>query len=352
MPKPLSLPFDPIARADELWKQRWGTVPSMSAITSIMRAQQILLAEVDAVVKPYGLTFARYEALVLLTFSKAGELPMSKIGERLRCTPPRSPTPWTGWCASGLVAKRPNPNDGRGTLAVITDKGREVVEAATRDLMAMDFGLGCTTRRSAGRSSRCCGRCGWRRTTSRTDRRGGSGPGQDRPKTGGYARPHEKERADPLSRPGLRHRCPAGAAVPEHDRQVRPGRGRRRGLHPRHRHRARLAVRPLPGLRLRPGLQGEVAVGKLLWVLLAGTIPTAAFFVERKVSHEFAGRTEGTAPAPVRGVRLRRPSRRDPTAGRGRPRDVCSRACERSRACGCAASARTGTPWCGSYGVP
>ena len=87
MPKPLSLPFDPIARADELWKQRWGAVPSMAAITSIMRAQQILLAEVDAVVKPYGLTFARYEALVLLTFSKAGELPMSKIGERLMVHP-------------------------------------------------------------------------------------------------------------------------------------------------------------------------------------------------------------------------------------------------------------------------
>jgi DNA-binding MarR family transcriptional regulator len=43
---------------------------------------------------------------------------------------------------SGLVAKRPNPNDGRGTLASITDKGREVCEAATRDLVAMDFGLG------------------------------------------------------------------------------------------------------------------------------------------------------------------------------------------------------------------
>lgn len=75
MPKPLRLPFDPIARADELWRQRWGPVPSMAAITSIMRAHQILLAEVDAVLKPYGLTFARYEALVLLTFSKAGSCP-------------------------------------------------------------------------------------------------------------------------------------------------------------------------------------------------------------------------------------------------------------------------------------
>ncbi|MFJ3638427.1 MarR family winged helix-turn-helix transcriptional regulator [Streptomyces sp. NPDC090108] len=142
MPKPLGLPFDPIARADELWKQRWGGVPSMAAITSIMRAQQILLAEVDAVVKPYGLTFARYEALVLLTFSKTGALPMSKIGERLMVHPTSVTNTVDRLVRSGLVAKQPNPKDGRGTLAVITNKGREVVDDATRDLMAMDFGLG------------------------------------------------------------------------------------------------------------------------------------------------------------------------------------------------------------------
>ncbi|MEU0804534.1 MarR family transcriptional regulator [Streptomyces sp. NPDC005970] len=142
MPKPLSLSFDPIARADELWKRRWGSVPSMAAITSIMRAQQILLGQVDAVVKPYGLTFARYEALVLLTFSQAGELTMSKIGERLMVHPTSVTNTVDRLVKSGLVAKRPNPNDGRGTLASITDRGREVVEAATRDLMAMDFGLG------------------------------------------------------------------------------------------------------------------------------------------------------------------------------------------------------------------
>lgn len=142
MPKPLSLPFDPIARADETWTQRWGRVPSMSAITSIMRAQQILLGQVDAVVKPYGLTFARYEALVLLTFSKAGELPMSKIGERLMVHPTSVTNTVDRLVAAGFVDKRPNPNDGRGTLASITDKGREVCDAATQDLMTMDFGLG------------------------------------------------------------------------------------------------------------------------------------------------------------------------------------------------------------------
>lgn len=142
MPKPLSLSFDPIARADEHWRQRWGSVPSMAAITSIMRAQQILLAEVDGVVKPYGLTFARYEALVLLTFSKAGELPMSKIGERLMVHPTSVTNTVDRLQSAGFVEKRPNPNDGRGTLAAITAKGREVCDAASRDLMEMDFGLG------------------------------------------------------------------------------------------------------------------------------------------------------------------------------------------------------------------
>ncbi|MET7638516.1 MarR family transcriptional regulator [Streptomyces sp. NPDC005438] len=141
MSKPLSLSFDPISRADELWRQRWGSVPSMAAITSVMRAQQILLSRVDGVLKPYGLTFARYEALVLLTFSQSGELPMSKIGERLMVHPTSVTNTVDRLRAAGLVSKRPNPDDGRGTLACITDEGRRVCDEATADLMAMEFGL-------------------------------------------------------------------------------------------------------------------------------------------------------------------------------------------------------------------
>jgi integral membrane protein len=36
------------------------------------------------------------------------------------------------------------------------------------------------------------------------------------------------------------------------------------------------------------GSKAKWPFGKLAWVLLAGTIPTAAFFVERKVSREIA----------------------------------------------------------------
>jgi DNA-binding MarR family transcriptional regulator len=140
--KPLNLPFDPIARAGDLWERRWGASPAMLAVTSIMRAQQVLLAELDGLLKPYDLTFARYEALVLLTFSQAGALPLSKIGERLMVHPTSVTNIIARLEGQGYVIRRRNPRDGRGVLAGITDEGREVVESATAALMERDFGLG------------------------------------------------------------------------------------------------------------------------------------------------------------------------------------------------------------------
>ncbi|MEU3828176.1 DUF3817 domain-containing protein [Streptomyces sp. SID486] len=45
------------------------------------------------------------------------------------------------------------------------------------------------------------------------------------------------------------------------------------------------------------GSKAKWPVGKQLWVLLAGTVPTAAFFVERKISRELEARVADPAPA-------------------------------------------------------
>jgi DNA-binding MarR family transcriptional regulator len=145
MPNQGGLPFDPVQRAFELWQRRWGESTSMLAVTSLMRAHQLVLAEVDALVRPYGLTFARYEALVLLTFSRTGALPLSKIGERLQVHPTSVTNIVDRLAKAGLVERKPNPEDGRGVLAEITADGRDVVEKATADLMAAEFGLGALT---------------------------------------------------------------------------------------------------------------------------------------------------------------------------------------------------------------
>ena len=141
MRKELGLPFDPIDRAARIWERRFGPSSAMAAVTSIMRAQQILLAELDAILRPYGLTFARYEALVLLSFSRAGALPLRVIGERLMVHPTSVTNTIDRLEAQGMVVRRPNPEDGRGRLAEITDRGRDAVQVATRDLMLAEFGM-------------------------------------------------------------------------------------------------------------------------------------------------------------------------------------------------------------------
>ena len=56
----------------------------MALVTSIMRLQQVFLTRADAILRSYDLTFARYEVLMLLSFSRQGALPLGKIGERLQ----------------------------------------------------------------------------------------------------------------------------------------------------------------------------------------------------------------------------------------------------------------------------
>jgi len=139
--KALELPFDPIDRAARIWERRFGPSSAMAAVTSIMRAQQILIAELDAILRPYDLTFARYEALVLLSFSRAGALPLRVMGERLMVHPTSVTNTIDRLEAQGMVVRRQNPDDGRGRLAEITERGRDAVRQATHDLMSADFGM-------------------------------------------------------------------------------------------------------------------------------------------------------------------------------------------------------------------
>ena len=81
------LPFDPIAEARRHWIERWAVGEHMAAATSLMRAQQLVLAAVEDELRPFGLTFASYEALMLLSFTRRGEMPLGKMSDRLMVHP-------------------------------------------------------------------------------------------------------------------------------------------------------------------------------------------------------------------------------------------------------------------------
>ena len=113
----------------------------MAAATSIMRAQQIVQAAVGEALRPFNLTFARYEALVLLAFSRRGSLPMGKMGERLMIHPTSVTNIVDRLERQGLVRRRPHERDRRTTLVEITGAGRALVEQATDAVVASSFGL-------------------------------------------------------------------------------------------------------------------------------------------------------------------------------------------------------------------
>jgi DNA-binding MarR family transcriptional regulator len=136
------LPFDPIAEAGRHWEERWGaeSVAPMTAVTSVMRVHQLLLARLNEALEPQGLTFARYEALMLLYLSRSGSLPLGKIGERLQVHPTSVTNLVDGLERSGLATRAPHPSDRRATLATITDAGRKAAAAATEALNDVAFG--------------------------------------------------------------------------------------------------------------------------------------------------------------------------------------------------------------------
>src|SRR3954449_2090779 len=128
MVRPRGRRFGPIERAGELWGRHFGPASAMRAATSVFRVQQILLARFDEALKTHQLTFARYEVLVLLTFSRTGQLPLKVIGSRLMVHPTSVTNAIERLVAAWYVDRRPNPADGRGVLAALTDRGRDVVQ--------------------------------------------------------------------------------------------------------------------------------------------------------------------------------------------------------------------------------
>jgi DNA-binding MarR family transcriptional regulator len=137
------LRIDPIAEARRHWTERWGEEPArpMAAVTSIMRAQQVLMARLNDLLREFGLTFPRYEALMLLSFTRAGALPLGKIGERLQVHRTSVTNIVDKLEADGLVRRVPHAEDRRATLAEITESGRETAARATRALNAAAFGI-------------------------------------------------------------------------------------------------------------------------------------------------------------------------------------------------------------------
>lgn len=136
-----TLDSDPIEEARRQWVAHgWeDAADGMAAVTSIVRAQQIVLQRIDTVLRPLDLTFARYEILTLLSFTKHGSLPMTRMGALLQVHPTSVTSAVDRLEGQGFVERLPHPTDRRAVLASITEAGRARALAATHALNGQVF---------------------------------------------------------------------------------------------------------------------------------------------------------------------------------------------------------------------
>lgn len=134
-----STKLDPIAEAKRQWLDHgWEAAASgMAAVTTITRVQQILAGRVEETLAPYGLTFARFEILRLLGFTRSGMLPMGKISDRLQVHPASVTSAVKRLEKEGLIRRMTDEDDNRVVLAVLQPKGRRLLEPATEAVNAV-----------------------------------------------------------------------------------------------------------------------------------------------------------------------------------------------------------------------
>lgn len=132
---------DPIAEARRQWEAHGWTdaADGMALVTTLVRAHQLVQERVEEVLRPYALTFARYEILRLLAFSRRRSMPMHRLGSLLQVHATSVTSAVARLERQGLVARERLERDRRVVLATLTPAGADVVEAATEQLNAQTF---------------------------------------------------------------------------------------------------------------------------------------------------------------------------------------------------------------------
>jgi DNA-binding MarR family transcriptional regulator len=131
-------PFDVVEASRRVWLQRWDpeAASGMAVFTGILRSYQLLNDQIQHVMRRHDLSFARYEVLTWLATDPDSALTLSWISKTLRIPPATVTNVIDRLEEDKLVRRVPHPSDARTTLAEITERGRNVAMAATRDLNA------------------------------------------------------------------------------------------------------------------------------------------------------------------------------------------------------------------------
>lgn len=122
------------------WAESYPGAEGFRALTSLVRGYGAVVREVEALLRPLGLSLSRFEVLLLLSFSRAGALPIMKIRDLLMVHGSSVTYLVDRLQETGWVARDGDPGDRRVSLVRITDAGRATVSEGARVLAAGGFG--------------------------------------------------------------------------------------------------------------------------------------------------------------------------------------------------------------------
>lgn len=131
---------DPVQEASRHWAERYPDTQGFTSLVSLIRAYSVAVRSVELVLRPLGLNLSRYEVLLLLSFTKAGQLPTMRLRDLLMVHGSSVTYLVDRLEEADLVERRPDPADGRVSLACITPDGRALIDRASRQLAEAGFG--------------------------------------------------------------------------------------------------------------------------------------------------------------------------------------------------------------------
>jgi DNA-binding MarR family transcriptional regulator len=128
-------------RAIALWRSLGAeNLTALEVVFSLLRAQQLVWEQLDAVLKPLDLGVTRFMALTTIMESEDG-CRLSDLSSSILVHPTTVTMIVDQLAKQGLVKRQPHATDRRSTLAVITPAGRALAREAASSLDRAGFGI-------------------------------------------------------------------------------------------------------------------------------------------------------------------------------------------------------------------
>lgn len=127
-------------------RQHWAdsgrpAAEHFASAAALMRTHQLLVAELDRLLKPYSLSRTAFLLMATLLMSREHTRPLGQLSRQLMVHPTTVTLVIDQLEGRGLVSRTPHPTDRRTVLASLTEEGRQVVSKAGEDLGEAGFGL-------------------------------------------------------------------------------------------------------------------------------------------------------------------------------------------------------------------